>query len=421
MTADDMVMARLPASVWARRWIVLGIGLALSIGLPLAFGHRGTHMALNLVLPGAGLLGVDTFGAVLFIAVTVVALAAWLRWGLDWVLVAVIVAAVLVTAAAVPPDVSALGPVVLHPPVQRAAHEFPLVLVIVGVLSRLERAFRRLPPVAAARRRRAARSDGLPTLAALPVVDRCRAASIAALAGVSDESIAAAVGRPDVARRARRVGVAARARFDGDPLRVDHAHARAALLLTGQLDRAALRRLVADAESSPAGVPCSEPGWVRPLDACLAAAALHRSGGADAVRRLRVLLADRLPLRRGHRPAWWWTVLGVAGGRCPAWEQASATAVARAIGAVGDADWAALRTRALGAAARGTKDPHDERLIAAARVWLTQVDDAPAAAIIARPTVRHDPLAVALDRLAERLRSDRRALRRPATAATIVA
>jgi hypothetical protein len=418
-----VVIHRLLGSVWARRWVALAVGVALSVGLPLAFGHRGTHMALNLVLPGAGLLGVDTAGAAVFIIVTVVALATWLRWGLDWLLVVVVAAAVLATAAAVPADTSALGSLVPPTSVQRAAHEFPLVLVLVGVLSRLERAFRRLPPVAAARRRRAAKNDGLATLPALAVVDRCRAASIVALAatGDRDESVAAAVGRPDVVQRARRVGLAARGRVGGDPLRVDHAHARTALVLTGQLDTGALHRFVVDAETAPAGVPCSEPGWVRLLDACLAAAALHRSGRPDAVRRLRVLLAEWLPLRRGHRPAWWWTVLGFAGGRCPAWEHATGTAVARAIGAVGDADWAALRTRALGAAARGTRDPHDERLIAAARVWLTQVDDAVAAPIIARPTVRHDPLAVALDQLAQRLRSDPGALRRPAAAATIVA
>ena len=39
------------------------------------------------------------------------------------------------------------------------------------------------------------------------------------------------------------------------------------------------------------------------------------------------------------------------------------------------------------------------------------VDDAIAAPIIARPTVRHDPLAVALDRLARRLAGDPHALR----------
>jgi hypothetical protein len=226
--------------------------------------------------------------------------------------------------------------------------------------------------------------------------------------------LVAAVCRGDVVRRARRVGAVARLRFGGDPFRRDHAHARAALALTGQLDAVALGCFAGDAQRAAAGVPCSEPGWVRPLDAVLAAAALHRAGDREALARLRTLLTTRFPLRRGHRAAWWWTILGVGGGACPSWEHAAATGVARAFGAVGTGDWDALRKPALGAAARGTSDPHDERLIAAGRVWLAQVDDPAAAAILARPTVRHDPLAVALDRLAHRLQADSRALRQSA-------
>jgi hypothetical protein len=128
-------------------------------------------------------------------------------------------------------------------------------------------------------------------------------------------------------------------------------------------------------------------------------------------RSLRALYAEHFRLRRGHRAAAWWTPLGVPVGACATWEHAAATGIARALGAVGDADWAALRTRALGAAARGTRDYHDERLVAAARLWLAFVEDQAAAAIINRPTVRHDPLAVALDQLADRLRSDPAALR----------
>jgi len=70
---------------------------------------------------------------------------------------------------------------------------------------------------------------------------------------------------------------------------------------------------------------------------------------------------------------------------------------------VGDEDWSALRRRALGAAARGTEHPEDERLIAAARVWLACVDDPEAQRIVLRPGVRRDPLACALDRLAAQL------------------
>ena len=89
------------------------------------------------------------------------------------------------------------------------------------------------------------------------------------------------------------------------------------------------------------------------------------------------------------------------------------SALARSMGWVGDDDWADLRARALGASARGTEHPHDERLIAAARIWLVHVDDPRAAPLLARPTVRHDPLAVALDRLAARLAADPHALTTP--------
>jgi hypothetical protein len=92
------------------------------------------------------------------------------------------------------------------------------------------------------------------------------------------------------------------------------------------------------------------------------------------------------------------------------WEHAACTGLARSRGWVGDDDWWALRTQALGASARGTDHVHDERLIAGARIWLAFVDDPAASRIVMRPTVRHDPLAVALDLLASRLSDDPHAL-----------
>ena len=106
---------------------------------------------------------------------------------------------------------------------------------------------------------------------------------------------------------------------------------------------------------------------------------------------------------RGHRAGAWWTPIGVRAGRAPDWEHTAATGIARAFGWLDDAEWTVLRKRALGAAARGTSVPSDERLVAAARVWLAFVDDPVAARVIARPTVEHDPLAIALDALAQRL------------------
>ncbi len=405
--------------MWTRRWITIAVGVALSIGPPLLLGHRGTHVALNLAIPGAGLFGVDTVGAIAFVVLTVAGIAAWMRWGLDWPLLVLLVTAMAVSAVAVHDDPTHLGAVTGSPTVQRGAHQFLLVALVVAGLSRLGRVVRRLPGVAALHRRRAARADGLATLDHLGVVERCRAVSIVSLAHTSTDDrqrIAVAVTAADVTRRTRSIGIAARGRLRGDPLRADHAHSRTALALTGQLDRSRRERFVHEAETAIAGVPCSEPGWERPLDASLAAATLQQLGRPDPARPLRGLYAEHLRLRRGHRPAGWWTPLGIPVGPCPTWEHAAATGIARALGAVDDDDWPALRTRALGAAARGSRDPHDERLIAAARLWLALVDDPPAAAIIARPSVCHDPLAVALDRLADRLRSDPTALRPASTA-----
>jgi hypothetical protein len=402
-------------TVWTWRWIAVGVGSALSIGLPVLLGHRGTHVALNLILPGAGLFGVNALGAVVFVVLTVAGVVAWLRWGLDWPLLVVLAAAMAASALAVHGDPAHLAAITGSPPVQRGSHEFPLVLVVVGALSRLGRLVRRLPGVGRLQRWRAAPSGGLAATCRLGVVDRCRTVSIATLAGAGTgdgATLAAAVAAPDVIRRAVRIGVIARGRLRGDPLRIDHAHSRTALALTGQLDPPRMKRFVDDAEAALAGVPCSEPGWVRPLDASLAAVTLHRAGRLDAVRSLRILYREHLRLRRGHRAASWWTPLAIPMGSCDPWEHAAATGIARALGAVDDADWTALRALALGAAARGTADRHDERLIAAARLWLAFVDDQAAAAIVTRPTVRRDPLAVALDRLADRLRSDPDALRR---------
>ena len=397
--------------VWARRWCAVGIAGAFWIALPVFAGHRGTHMALNLLVPGAGLFGVDVLGAVAVVLAAVTAFALWLRWGMDWVVVVVLLGAMVVSGLAVHDHPTAAAAAL--PPVQRSSHEFPLVLLVMGALTRLERMSRRFPPVAWIHRHRASKRDGWSALSALSPVERCRTASVAALAGPVETMVVDAVGRPDIIRRARRVGIAARARFAGDPLRIDHAHARTALALTNQLDDVEVDALKHDASSTAVGVPCSEPGWVRLLDASLTAAGLQRLGHPQAVDDLRGLLGEELRLKRGHRPAAWWTILGVRTGPGAPWEHAAATGIARALDAIADNDWPLLRPRALGAAARGNKDPHDERLVAAARIWLVFVDDSVAAPIIERPTVRHDPMAIALDRLAQSLRNEPDLLRRP--------
>src|SRR6185312_8900742 len=59
-------------------------------------------------------------------------------------------------------------------------------------------------------------------------------------------------------------------------------------------------------------------------------------------------------------------------------------------------DWPHLRRAVLGAAARHDGDAHDERLVAAGRMWLRHVDDAEVARIVARRSPPTDPIAVAL-------------------------
>jgi hypothetical protein len=99
-----------------------------------------------------------------------------------------------------------------------------------------------------------------------------------------------------------------------------------------------------------------------------------------------------------------WLPIGYAGGRCGDWEHAAASAIAYSRGWIDSDDWPAMRRRVMGAAARGVSRRDDERLIAAGRVWLAMIDDPSAERIVRRPTVRHDPLAVALDVLADHLR-----------------
>jgi hypothetical protein len=280
-----------------------------------------------------------------------------------------------------------------------AAHEFPLVLLAAGLISWLRGVAGRVPGWSHLARRRARTSDGLASIDRLSAVDRSRTAAVLALAG--DESVAADIATdPIIETRARRVGAWARGRRSGSSFRVDHAHARAAVVLAGGDDTA----FAADAGRTALGVPCSEPTWIRPVDAALAAVALHRMGASTE--QWQEALSAEFGLRRGHRPAWYWTPLGWSAGSAPGWEHALMSALARAMGWVGDDDWAGLRARALGASARGTEHPHDERLIAAARLWLVYVDDRRAAPLLARPTICHDPLAVAIDRLATRLADD---------------
>ncbi len=402
-----------PAALRTRRGAALVASVAIPAGLVFGLGHRGVHMARNELVPGAGLIDEHLAVGVVFLVLGIAATVAWLRWGADWTVLAVVAGAMAASAVLTgSPHVAALRSVTGLRPVAMA-HEFPLVVLVVAALSWLRSLAGRLPLVGRLLARRHRHRQGLTDLDSLPAVDRCRAVAVLALGGPVEPAVRDAALAGDVERRARRIGMVARGRRGGDPFRRDHASARTARSLVGALDAAATERWAADARRNLLGVPCSEPGWVRPLDGTLAAIALARSGYGDAADRWAAAMRSELGLRRGHRPAWWWTPLGVAAGSAPAWEHATATGLARRRPAgrrpgLGRAAGPCPRRR--GAWWRAARRRAPDRRGA---VWLALVDDPEAARIVGRPGVRRDPLACALDQLATALRDERSMLLPP--------
>jgi hypothetical protein len=395
---DDRA-ATVNAAVRGRRLWSLVVTVVVVGTLPYLFGHRGVHAVRSMLVPGAGLY--DHRHAWLGAMFTLAAIAAtvcWLRWGMDWLVCAVVVASMAAAAALAYTNGAA------HPggqvPVAFAAHEFPLVVLVMGVVSGARVAWSRSP----IGRWQAARSWATGT-ATLSMVDRCRAASITALAAGHPEPVTFDMGA--LTARCRRVGIAARGRCTGDPLRVDHAHVRTTLLLAGQLNERSIAQFRVDAAHALTGVPSSEPGWTRLLDGTLAACALHRDGDEVVGARWSAAMRGPFALRHAHRPGQLWNPLALRGPRATTWEHATATGLARAVCWLhDDADWRALRTRVLAAAARGNRVAEDERLVAAGRIWLTLVDDEQASRILRRVTIGRDGIAVALDSLATALQAD---------------
>jgi hypothetical protein len=398
-------------AVLARRRALLGIGSLIAMaGLFGLLGHRAAHAARNLLVPGAGLYDHHLALGLAFTAAAVAATVAWLRWGADAVPIAVVAASAAVSAAVATGahhDHETVGLAAVP-----AAHEFPLVVLVAAAIGWIRLSAARLGIGA---RRTGNGPRGLAAAPGCTPVVRARIATLTTLARVEPvPGLDLAVRAPDVIRRARLIGLVARARLGGDPLRRDHAHTRAALACTGGLDPDALARFAADAGRSPLGVPCSEPGWIRLLDGTLAALVLDRSGHPEVGHRWAAALTGALRCRRGHRPAWWWTPLGLPVSHALPWEHLAATGLARAAGWIGDDhDWSVLRRTTLGAAARGGRRPADERLVAAGRIWLSLVDDPEAAAILRRPTIGRDPTAAALDAVATLLQRTPDALATP--------
>ena len=192
-----------------RRWLLAVAVAALPLGLWLLGGHAGVHAARSMLVPGAGLAEAAPVLAVGFVVLAVAATVAWLRWGTDWALVLVVVAAMAASAAWGSAEHGA-------DTVQRAAHEFPLVIVVAAALGWARATLGGIPGFGWVAGRRV-HEEHVTDLAGLPPVDRCRAVAVAALAGGVTAEHRAAVAAPDIARRSARIGLAARLRRGGDP------------------------------------------------------------------------------------------------------------------------------------------------------------------------------------------------------------
>ena len=103
-----------------RRGIVLGASLAVPIALVFGLGHRGVHMMRSMVVPGAGLVGSNNLLAAACLLAAVGATVAWVRWGMDWLLAAVVVGAVVASGLvsdahdAVTTSMASIGSVASH-------------------------------------------------------------------------------------------------------------------------------------------------------------------------------------------------------------------------------------------------------------------------------------------------------------------
>ena len=372
------------ATLRSRRVAAAAAMTAALLGLAIFGGHAGEHAVQNLLVPGAGLVELSWVGAVLVFVVAVCSLVLWLRWGAGWVPATVIFASTVLAAAAAPgvdhvSDVSA------------AAHQFPVVAIVVSGLASMSAMRRSLPRLV----RRSAPRSAADRLERLSPPERCQLALLQAHVAVPEPTLV----DERVTQRAGRIDAVARFRV-GSSLAVDHGPTRAALLESGSSDMSKRGLLFAEAAAAPGGVPASEPGWVRLLDGTLTAISLDRLGDHGSLARWDRMLHQHLEARRGHRPQSWWTPLGVRVGNAPAWEHAAATALATAAGCCSARDWPHLRRAAFAAAARGTTTAARERLVAAGRIWAELEDDGEARRVLGRPTIDTDPIAVALDAIA---------------------
>ncbi len=180
------------------------------------------------------------------------------------------------------------------------------------------------------------------------------------------------------------------------------------MALAGMFDATQLARFRTDARAQHAGVPPSEPTWIRPLDGMLAALALQLLGEADCVERWRSTFASRFTLSHGRRAAALHAPTMLSIGTAALWEHAAATALGRHAGWLDDEDWKHLRRHCLGRAASGARDQQTLRLIAAGKLWATMVNDVEAVEILNRRSVNGDALALTLETIANNVQGMQR-------------
>lgn len=373
-----------------RRWTAWAVFVIVDVLLVFGVGHRGVHAFRSLILPGAGLY--DHNHLYIGIAFTVLALLAtlsWLQWGTDIILIAVVLTAVI-TSALVDPNIHSSSTV------QQSAHEFPLIIVIAGALSWIRVAFGKTGLV----RKVPQHLDGIAHINSLPPVQRCQAATIAELAGVSVE-----IATADIDTRARRINLFARGKVTTPPYFRYHSYARTMKLARGEASVDEIDAFITESRNSPLGVPDSEPTWSRFLDSTLAAIAMHKAGETHAVETWSRAMNTHFAPRKGHRPSSIWTPLAIRMTHAAPWEHATATALAHAEGLLDSSDWQYVRKSSLGAAARGARTTHDQRLVAAGRMWATMLKDEAASHILNKPAIGSDPMAAALNAYAQSLRS----------------
>ncbi|MCC7364084.1 MAG: hypothetical protein IT303_06900 [Dehalococcoidia bacterium] len=362
------------------------------------------------IAPGLGLFPEEVGVAIGLLVTALVCTWAWFRWGAVWPMVATWWLSIVLTVRAVPTGEHTHGAAagVLAPDRVLAVHEFTWLMAVYLLVYWAGTLVRRIPFVehlASVRQRR--RPADASAITQLPLPDRARAVSLweiarrAGGAAPPRDFLRQALGDPAHDRGRRLVALLGRAALR-DPVRDDNAHVRAAMVLVGGDDRDA----PGAARRARLGMPASEPGWVQLLDGTLLAAALAPVD-PGAGRRWAYAMEHWFALRHGHRPEARHEIAGIARGRAPAWQHATAAVVAAMNGWVEPrSEWDALRPQVLAAVGRGGRRTDDNRLIAAGRCWAAILDDPEATRLLARVTSSpRDPFAQALESLSAALRT----------------